>query len=646
MKRIMWQAGILLFSCLLFSGYGTPKQPGILSLIKGGISESMEGQMQDVCVWLSDFGDKARLTGGTFMESAKNLYQEYAPGMEEALETYREGRGFNVDYAVYDRYYYFDLFYIPEGLITILSEDNALKGFSMTIRCNRHTSYCTVPDSSAYLCEYYEMEGFKYFSYTDSEKNGMALFPAFMCMEEMECLRKANPDETYYTVYHQEIGNPDEEFYRNFKVEIPEREYLEIDGVLYQVDRQKEALIAVEKPDALLPSGTPAKTDFVYESWLYNQKELCQNLLNETAVSVEDVNAILPAGYELDDYTVADMNGDGLLDVLTLIYPVLKQYENRSSYADDSPYCHIPSYYYLELWMFSGQPDGSYKAERLMDAYSVVDDESFTLVGITGFDGGFYMEYFVGRSPFETKLKKYVYTDGSWNLTKLYGNDTYANPAGFFEYDFDISSAQTLYPVSVKQYVNETYGYLLCEFGYKDYGCLFSVPDEDMAFRITESIKEEIDKLFAAMEKLDECHDVLLQNDIIYINSRIVVLKLTFRDDTEEDVSVIRSIPITIDLHTGEVIDYRDYITSEDLAGLLACESAECPSREHVSMGLYDKYNDYETLLKAESPSMTVLITHEGLCLINTEEYWPSFCLIPKSRLIDSPLSGLWDDWP
>ena len=125
----MWQAGILLFSCLLFSGYGTPKQPGILSLIKGGISESMEGQMQDVCVWLSDFGDKARLTGGTFMESAKNLYQEYAPGMEEALEAYREGRGFTVDYAVYDRYYYFDLFYIPEGLITILSEDNALKGF-------------------------------------------------------------------------------------------------------------------------------------------------------------------------------------------------------------------------------------------------------------------------------------------------------------------------------------------------------------------------------------------------------------------------------------------------------------------------------------------------------------------------------------
>lgn len=585
------------------------------------------------------------------MKSAKKLYQEYVPGMEEALAAYREERGFTVDYAVYDRYYFFDNFYLPGGLITILSEDNAVKGLSMTIHCCGRTysspgRYCAEPKSSAYLCEYYEIDGVNYFSYTDTEENGMALFPGFMCMEEMESLKEINSYDTAYNIYNLEKENLDEGFSKILETEIPAREYLEADGVLYLIDRQKEALIAVEKPDTLLSSGTPAKTDFVYESWLLNQKELCQNFLYEKTVSEEEVNAILPTGYALDDYTVADMNGDGILDVLTVIYPVLEQYENRSSYADDSPYCHIPRYYYLELWIFSGQKDGSYKGERLMDADTVVDDDTFTLVDITGFAGGFYMEYFVGRSPHETILKKYVYSDENWNLTRQYKNDSYAVPVGFFKYDFNSLSAQTLYPVSVEQYVNETYGHLLCESGYKEYGGLFSVPDEELAFRITEAIKGEIDSLFAAMKKLDECHDVLLQNCIIYRNSRIVVLKLAFIDDTVDDVSVTRSIPITIDLNTGEVIDYRDYITSVDLAGLLLCEDTKCPSRENINRGLFDKYNDYETLLKAGSPSMTVLVTHEGLCLMNTGEYWPSCCLIPKSRLIDSPLSGLWDDWP
>ncbi len=342
------------------------------------------------------------------------------------------------------------------------------------------------------------------------------------------------------------------------------------------------------------------------------------------------------------------MNGDGLLDVLALIRPDLEQYEDRCSFPDDSPYGHVPGYYYNELWLFSGQPDGGYAGERIMDSVSIVDDDVLTLVDITGFNGGFYMEYFIGRAPYETKLKKYVYKDGSFHLTRQYENN-YSYDGSFYcyKYDFDSLPSQTLYPVSVKQYVNDTYGHLLWESGYEDYGRLFSVPDEELAFRITESLKGEIDSLFTAMEKLDECHDVLLQDHIIYVNSRIIVINLSFRDYTKNDVSVLRRIPITIDLHTGEIIDYRNYISSEDLTGLLACESPECPSRENIADGLFDKYDDYESLLKAESPSMTVMATHEGLCLMNTEEeHWPSRCLIPKSRLIDSPLSVQWDDWP
>lgn len=151
------------------------------------------------------------------MKSAKKLYQEYVPGMEEALAAYREERGFTVDYAVYDRYYFFDNFYLPGGLITILSEDNAVKGLSMTIHCCGRTysspgRYCAEPKSSAYLCEYYEIDGVNYFSYTDTEENGMALFPGFMCMEEMESLKEINSYDTAYNIYNLEKENLDEGF--------------------------------------------------------------------------------------------------------------------------------------------------------------------------------------------------------------------------------------------------------------------------------------------------------------------------------------------------------------------------------------------------------------------------------------------------
>lgn len=116
-----------------------------------------------------------------------------------------------------------------------------------------------------------------------------------------------------------------------------------------------------------------------------------------------------------------------------------------------------------------------------------------------------------------------------------------------------------------------------------------------------------------------------------------------FEDRTSEDISVNRFLPISIDLQTGEIIDFRDYITAEELGRLLACTNPDCKSAENLA--LFDLYDDYETLLKAGGDSMTLLLVHEGLLILNTDAYRSNFCLIPRCRLLDSPLAVFWDDW-
>ncbi|MBD5478897.1 MAG: hypothetical protein HDR14_06340 [Lachnospiraceae bacterium] len=607
---------------------------------------------QNIFTVLAEFESETEAAAETFYAEASERYEACVPALEEALSAYREDRDFTVDYAAYDRYFYFDSFSLPEGTIAILSRDNTCMGFRMNLRCREEFDggiiSSTLPDREI-LCEYYEIGDIRYFSYVDSDLSDTAFsIPNFMCMTDMEQIYAIDKEKESWTVYRNEF-NPfgEQGFFWEAEATGLLREYIEMSGSLYRIDREQKALFPVNAPEWTLPSGTPALADYVYRSWLYKQKELCQNLLYKVAVSAEDVEAVLPDGYMLrwsDDYTVCDINGDGTLDVLALICPVLEQYDTQNSYyAEDSPYRKVPEYYYQELWLFTGQPDGSFLGECLMDSDLVVWNDTFSLTNITGFPGGCFMEYFVGRSPFETVLFKYVYDGGEWKPVGRYGNDSYSTPASFYAYTEDIFAAEELYKVSVRDYVHEQYAALLSESGYTDYGSLFQLPDEALVQRINETLRGEMDKLFGAMEALDECHDVLLQNDFIFLNSRVAVLEFKFMDRTADGVSVERYLPVSIDLATGENIDFRDYITAEELGRLLACTNPNCKTEENLA--LFDLYDDYETLLKAGGDSMTLLLVHEGLLILNADEYWPDCCLIPRCRLLDSPLAVFWDDW-
>lgn len=614
-------------------------------------------EISDTFAGLAAFQSETETEAETLYTEAAERYEVYMPAIEEALSAYREDRDFTVDYAAYDRYFYFDSFSLPEGTIAILSRNNTCMGFRMNLRCREVFDggitgpyYADVPDREI-LCEYYEIGDMRYFSYADSDMSEPAFsVPNFMCITGMEQIYAIDKEKESYTVYRNYfLPFGTQGFFWDAEVKTPLREYMEMGGSLYRIDRDHKALLPVNMPKKTLPSGTPALADSVYQSWLYKQKELCQNLLYETAVSAEDVEAVLPSGYTLRwaDYTVHDMNGDGILDILAVICPVQEHYENKSAYEEDSPYRKVPEYYYQELWLFTGKPDGSFSGECLLDADSTVWSDTYTLTDVIGFNGGFFLEYFVGRSPFQTILFQYAYDDGEWKLVKQYRNDGYSTPDGFYAYSEDTLTAKELYAVSVSAYVNEQYAAFLNQVGYHDYGSVFRLPDEALVRRINAALRGEADKLFSAVETLDECHDVLLQDDFIFLNSRIAVLEFKFTDETADNVDVFRYLPVSIDLETGEVVDFRDYITAEELKSLLACTGPHCKTEENLV--LFDLYDDYETLLKADGDSMALCLVQEGLLVMNastgSRNGWPDCCLIPRAKLLDSPLAVFWDDW-
>lgn len=655
-KKAAKSAWGMVFLCAGMSLLGCAATPGGSHVMESVIFAWQNSGTTNIFGSLTALRAETETVVRLFYEEAAERYEAYVPAIEEALADYREDKDFTVDYAAYDRYFYFDSFSLPEGTITILSKDNICMGFRMNLRCREEFDGGIIlsryepedlnePDRKI-LCEYYEIGDIRYFSYADSYVSVFSI-PNFMCMAEMEQIYVIDKEKESWTVYRNEFNPLGEQgFFWEAEVKEPLQEYIEMGGSLYRIDREHKALFPINVPERTLPSGTPALAEYVYQSWLYKQKELCQNLLYKIAVSVEDVEAVLPDGYMLlrSYYTVSDIDGDGILDILAVICPVLEYYDTQNTYyTEDSPYRKVPEYYYQELWLFAGQPDGSFLGECLIDSDSMIWDDTYTMTNMTGFPGGFFMEYFVGRSPFETILLKFVYESGEWKQVKQYGNNSYSTPESFYAYTEDILAAEELYQVSVRDYVNEQYASLLWEYGYNDYGYFFQLPDADLVKRINEVLRGETDKIFGAMEVLGECHDVLLQNSFIFLNSRVVVLEFLFSDETEEGVSVNRFLPVSIDLQTGEIIDFRDYITAEELGRLLACTNPDCKSAENLS--LFELYDDYETLLKAGGDSMTLLLVHEGLLILNTSEYWPKCCLIPRYRLLDSPLAVFWDDW-
>ncbi|MBO5167059.1 MAG: hypothetical protein J6B90_10750 [Lachnospiraceae bacterium] len=450
----------------------------------------------------------------TPLQDAKDNYALYENVSEQIL-AFRENKQGEIHYASYDRYCYYDLYSMPHGYSEFFSDGQSCFGIRMALTCEEQFDETQDKKEYEYYSEYYEIGDIVYFSFsqTNGEKTDSFQIPNFMCMKDMEIVEVSGLGETYWTTYTLNgSGIPDtiEEIIISDSVNSPQWEFLKLnDGTIYKIDHDAKALFQLPQEISLTENmstglSSEASSVQIYASWLKNQCILCEDALIDSLVSVEDVSALIPDGYKMlseNDYTVADMNADGIYDILFTIYPELDIYEDLSAYEDGSAYNKINEYYYLELWMLWGQSDGTYREECIMD--SVVWEDTYSQERIFGFTSGFIMEYFVGRAPFETVLHRFTYNmfTGQFELEKVYQNDGYHQ--GFAIYtpinfgtvsnlDYWNYSGNNHYDVTVEAYVNQNYGNVLNDSAYDEYGGLFELQDESLTQSINDSLEIEM----------------------------------------------------------------------------------------------------------------------------------------------------------
>lgn len=612
------------------------------------------------------------------LKEGKLLYETYVPALDEELSAYRENALGEISYAAYDRFFYYDIYSLPVGKLTLIAEDGDYTGLRAQIKYRE--KFCSTAyydeEEKHFLLEYYELQDMVYFSYAQEGESAAYLnLPYFMCVKGMERLYAIEENaDLDYSVFGQEFFRDPPPFVASTEQYLPKKEELReliwIDGGLYKIDRERQALF-------LLPHRTHPE-DMVFVDWMQDLKALCrQDIMIGNSVSAEELQKYLPKGYTFwrDEPVATDINEDGFLDVLAVLIPIKDSYE----YKEELEYWYLgppylPEYSYQELWFFAGQPEGGYQAYRVLEELAVIKDipgrgdyngewDSLTQTRIFAFPGGFTLEYFVGRAPFETRLVSYAYVQEdtsseisskevpSFKFAGITDNDS--NEDGFVKLEGELLGENQ---ISLSEHINGNYWDLLWDYydphivgagRYTEYS-LIGLADAALAEKINTSLAEEADRLFAAADALG-VHDISLNTDLVYANSNILVFSFEIRGDTIENTNILRKIPITINLQTGEVLDYKEYLTEEELQELFFCKQEECNAAE--ALLYFTEYDNYERLLNTEEAAMTLRLTEEGLLLCSTRTgdrsySWLQTHLIPRSCFLESPLAALWDDWP
>jgi hypothetical protein len=571
------------------------------------------------------------------------MYKKYISEVDESLGNYHNKNYQDVRYGSFSGYYFYSNLtsidaqkggssenpsdYYPDGVIISYFKDDKLKGFHLEIGWNTSGSYQKGGDYK-YQCEKLLIgNDMIYYSYaTDSDD--LNEIPTFMCIDGISRVRYDKEAQDYTAKYA-------------LKNTTNMKEFLSISGDLYEIDRKKQTLNEVSD-----------KITEEYIKWCEYQQRDILTAQKSFQITPAKVKELIPKGFRFsksyNDYSVADINSDGIDDILVKILPVQNNYAYKGDYSEDSPYRKNDEYGYYQLWVLKGTDDGSYKAQKLMN--SIVWDETYTLSDILASEGGFTLNYFVGRSPFETVLRKFQYNQEKqdWLLAAQYKNSssltwmqqglTISGPRDLGENYISNSGDKKSYNVSAKKYVNDNYN-----SDYDDYGYLIQFADKETSDKVTELVKQELDQVFRAIKKSNEYHDILLQNDpVVFLNENILVLSFTIMANTEDGTSVSRVIPICIDRNNYSPINFKEYLSTDEFAMLCKDSNINISQLEN----LYQNYDNYEYLLKAKSPSIALCLTEEGLIVIETGENWPKSYTITRDKLVNTKLSSIWNDWP
>ena len=179
---------------------------------------------------------------------------------------------------------------------------------------------------------------------------------------------------------------------------------------LYRIDRDENIFVDVtaEKESCI--------ADFLWEQ---SRRIDCQLAVSED--SLEVVEKYKPAGYSLlwgqnswDDIAVCDLNHDGRMDYVVVLYP--DDYEEIRRYEDFSPYEKSSQYYAACFWLLLSSEDGGYEQIGLSDSIEYWEDALVLAEVIFVDEGILQLEYFIGRSPFTNAQLRFQYDEEQKNF--------------------------------------------------------------------------------------------------------------------------------------------------------------------------------------------------------------------------------------
>ncbi|MDE5933579.1 MAG: hypothetical protein K2H40_14015 [Lachnospiraceae bacterium] len=341
---------------------------------------------------------------------------------------------------------------------------------------------------------------------------------------------------------------------------------------LYRIDRNEGIFVDVtaEKEGCI--------ADFLWEQL---RRINCQSAVSEA--SLEAVEKYKPEGYSLlwgknswDDIAVCDLNHDGRMDYVAVLYP--DDYEEVRRYEDFSPYEKSPQYYAACFWLLLSSEDGGYEQIGLSNSIEYWED-ALNLAEVTFVDEGILqLEYFIGRSPFTNAQLQFQYDEEQKDFYILFS---------YYRDSFDdsllIGDVENYGRTNMISYFAWRQNY--CEGNWQSAddalmwdGTMLGYYSDSFQYRCENLMEEHLinsriwEKEYELLQTLkrhypDRELDVHIVADPTFYNQRLVSGRVELYGYMQYDRTVM---PIMVDKQSGEYVTVTGLIDKEDFMRIFA----------------------------------------------------------------------------
>ena len=337
------------------------------------------------------------------------------------------------------------------------------------------------------------------------------------------------------------------------------------DSLLYQIDREAGEL-----------TETGADLHWSLYEWLSG--EMRREIEREQAkqrIDREYLESIIPEGYLLllDDYASADFNRDGYDDYIMCLYPA-EITEGMFDADTGERHWHIPEYQCSSFWIFWGTENGGHQGVQGPG----IDRGVLTLFDIHAYDGGFELEYFVGRSPFEDEVIRYEYDSdkASFYKTETVFRDTgktvISTPDNFGEEIFRIGEAAPADEAGEEvPALFSDEGRIKIEIaGVQDETdtVVVSYADKQKESAVMGLIDGVRTEMYDALNAYDGPKSGFIDHTVFYASPSIVTGQVAFHGDAGGGYKTL-ALSYAIDPATSERIRIKDCLTYDQMMELL-----------------------------------------------------------------------------